>query len=249
MCGIVPSAEILSRQGDQKRRAEGWRAQHSQQVADVARRSNNSELQQRAVPCHPKPIRVAAAHPPLQSTLLSAGHQCWLLLVAQKHCWAALMAQQGQAGYGTATLLLAAGSSAIAGLALGYTLAKREFEASASGSGGTGRLSPPKLFYGARLGGGVTSTDSTPGEPARAVVQPLLSCLLHSLHWWLNAGCRRNMRCPLYAAYVLRQAVIMLPLFSRLPAAQPPRHARCRGQTALAGAGCAWCCWCAPMCR
>lgn len=79
------------------------------------------------------------------------------------------MAQQTQAsGYSTAALLLAAGSSALAGLALGYTLAKRELAAAAGARNGS--RSPNKLRYGVRLssyGGG--SADSTPAATPRSL--------------------------------------------------------------------------------
>lgn len=78
------------------------------------------------------------------------------------------MSEQGQHGYSGGVLALAAGSSALAGLALGYTLAKKQLNSSKGD-----RRSPLNLFYGARLHGN-DSAESTPGA-SRLAWLPCLS--------------------------------------------------------------------------
>lgn len=90
------------------------------------------------------------------------------------------MSEQGQNGYSGGVLLLAAGSSALAGLALGYALAKKQLNDSKGG-----RRSPPKLFYGARLGGS-DSAESTPGAIA------LPPCSLPQQGTPLQAACLQD---------------------------------------------------------
>lgn len=91
-----------------------------------------------------------------------------------------MTAQPQSGGYSSAALLLAAGSSALAGLALGYTLARRELGAGKGSRGRGGRYSPSKLLYGARLQAADSSADSTPGSHCRLTDWSLLLCVYHA---------------------------------------------------------------------
>lgn len=141
---------------------------------------------------------------------------------------ASIMASQQSsgAGYSTWALVLAAGSSAVAGLALGYKLAKLEAQ---------GRRMP-RLTFGARGGG--SSGDSTPGE-RRAVgggvarlCSPAACCLPASV---LQQG----------HTHTRHSSDGVIPLPSPHPS-QLPRRAASAAPTRRAAAACACCCWFAP---
>ena len=131
--------------------------------------------------------------------------------------------QSSSAGYSTWALVLAAGSSAVAGLALGYKLAKLEAQAR--------RM--PRLTFGARGGG--SSGDSTPGE-RRAVgggvaelCSPAACCLPASV---LQQGHTHTRHSSL--------------TFTSPHPSQLPRRAASAALTRRAAAACACCCWFAP---